>query len=245
MFWDFGSSCIRRCGVLNASCCGSECKARFWFSLVLPNVSFLRPAGVRVVPTETVMSAFSLVVSSTGNFNISIFGLHEEVEVQCVRWSNSQFQHHDIRKCRKPWRHKTSTFTRSWTCQCFTTPRTQTRNSCHHLQGRVSTGQNFETIHVGTPVFFSLPGVTVLIIVVHQDVIMDYLVRRAHIRSTREIWMDDSFSWKICAELCWLHGRRCSQKSLLSLSNVSSVVYINVSVLPEIAGHVYQTYVSF
>ena len=119
MFWDFGSSCIRRCGVLNASCCGSECKARFWFSLVLPNVSFLHPAGVRVVPTETVMSAFSLVVSSTGNLNISIFGLHEEVEVQCVRWSNSQFQHHDIRKCRKPWRRETSTFTRSWTCQCF------------------------------------------------------------------------------------------------------------------------------
>ena len=150
MFWDFGSSCIRRCGVLNASCCGSECKAKFWFSLVLPNVSFLRPAGVRVVPTETFMSAFSLVVSSTGNFNISIFGLHEEVEVQCVRWSNSQFQHHDIRKCTKPWRCKTSTFTRSWTCQCFTTPRAQTRNLCHHLQGRVSMGQNFETIHVGT-----------------------------------------------------------------------------------------------
>ena len=82
MFWDFGSSCIRRCGILNARCCGSECKPKFWFSLVLPNVSFLRPAGVRVVPTETFMSAFSLVVSSTGNFNICIFGLHEEVEVQ-------------------------------------------------------------------------------------------------------------------------------------------------------------------
>ena len=131
----------------------------------------------------------------------AFFGLHEEVEVQCVRWSNFQFQHHDIRKCRKPWRRETSTFTRSWTCQCFKTPRAQTRNSCHHLQGRVSTGQNFETIHVGTPVFSSLPGVTVLIFVVHQDVIMDYLVRSAHIRSSREIWMNDSFSWKICALL--------------------------------------------
>ena len=117
------SSFIRLCGVLNTSCCGSECKAKFWFSLVMPNVSFLRPAGVRVVPTETFMSAFSLVVSSTGNFYFSIFGLHEVVEVQCVRWSNSQFQRHDIRECTKPRSCKTSTFTRSWTCQCFTTAR--------------------------------------------------------------------------------------------------------------------------
>ena len=83
MFWDFGSSCIRRCGVLNASCCGSGVQSKnFGFRLVLPNVSFLRPAGVRVVLTETFVSAFSLVVSSTGNFNICIFGLHGEVEVQ-------------------------------------------------------------------------------------------------------------------------------------------------------------------
>ena len=157
------------------------------------------------------------------------------------------FQHHDIRKCRKTVEaRKPARLHDRGTCQCFyKRPGRRRETRVITFQGRVSTGQNFETIHVGTPVFFSLPGVTVLIIVVHQDVIMDYLVRSAHIRSTREIWMDDSFSWKICAELCWLQGRRCSQKSLLSLSNVSSVVYINVSVLPEIAGHVCQIYVSF
>ena len=69
LFWDFGPFGTRRCGVLNDSCCGSLSSPWFWFPL--PNVSLLRPA-VQVVTTETVMSAFALTVSSTGNFNICI-----------------------------------------------------------------------------------------------------------------------------------------------------------------------------
>ena len=73
----------------------------------------------------------------------AFLGLHGEVEVQCVRWSNSQFQHHDIRKCTKPWRCKTSTFTRSWTCQCFTTPRPQNEKLVSSLTGSRLHGSKF------------------------------------------------------------------------------------------------------
>ena len=43
---------------------------QIWFPLFLPNASLPRPVGVRT--TETVMSAFGLSASSTGNVDISI-----------------------------------------------------------------------------------------------------------------------------------------------------------------------------
>ena len=59
----------------------------FLFSVFLPNVSLLRPADVRGVHTENVMSLPQQAFSTS-----AIFALHEEVEVQCVRWSELQIQ---------------------------------------------------------------------------------------------------------------------------------------------------------
>ena len=89
----------------------------------------------------------------------------------------------------------------------------------------VCTGQNFETVHVGTPVFFFLPGVTVLIIVVHQECFhglsgpsCTYLIdnfARSHVKFG---WMTTSVG-RFVRRYVGLHGRRRSQQSLLSLSN--------------------------
>ena len=85
--------------------------------------------------------------------------------------------------------------------------------------------KNFETVHVGTPVFFSLFGVTVLIIVVHQECFhglsgptctssIDNFAR-SHVKFG---WMTPSVG-RFVRSFVGLHGRRRSQKSLLSLSN--------------------------
>ena len=49
LFWDFGSFGTRRCGVLNASCCGTLCRAKIVLQLSLVLVS--------VVSAECVPSA--------------------------------------------------------------------------------------------------------------------------------------------------------------------------------------------
>ena len=86
------------------------------FSLFLPNVSLLRPAGVRVVATETVMSAFGLSASSTGIFNNSMVDYTKKMKNNAIvgavsRFSKSLFLY--FRKYRKPWRRRSSTFTGS------------------------------------------------------------------------------------------------------------------------------------
>ena len=145
-----------------------------WFCRMSP---FLRPVGVRVVPT-CLRSALSFPQQaiSTSAFLDYMKKLKYNAFVGaifsfCIMIFVSAENRGGAKPARLHDRGRASVLQR---------PGAQTRNSCHHLQGRVSTGQNFETIHVGTPVFSSLPGVTVLIIVVHQDVIMDYLVRSAH-----------------------------------------------------------------
>ena len=94
LFGDFGSFGTRRCGVLNASCCGSLCRAKIVLQLSLVLVS--------VVSAECVPSAPCSAGGDHRNRQVCVgphyflnwqfqhqhFGPHEEVELHCVRWSS-------------------------------------------------------------------------------------------------------------------------------------------------------------
>ena len=79
MFWDFGSSHMRRCGVLNAATLRRPQRQLLRHRVQSKDCATALPVLVFVVSAECVPSAlqacgsaFGLSVSSTGNFNISI-----------------------------------------------------------------------------------------------------------------------------------------------------------------------------